>query len=237
MSEARGEIITWIQFQRSKINIEYILYWIDKLFKPHLSDTALIHFADIGWLRQHVHVWDSSQVHVAVDVETLCFSWRRLPLHRAFVHPQVPGLLDTLGHNSVPLAQRNWLLTEKNSLAWKKDGFFLRINTLISFWEINTIVVISFFYLSPVHIWTPHVPQPWRWLQSPPLCSSSLHRRTSGHLFPGAWTPAPRAGHRECWSEEDKQCTIRHHQTVEWSLVPLENVAREINMLRIGLNC
>lgn len=85
--------------------------------RPHLSYTSLKHFADIGGLRQDVHVGDSSQVHVGVDIETLGFSWRRLPLHRALVDPQVAGLLVSLGHYPVPLAQRDWLRTEKDGLA------------------------------------------------------------------------------------------------------------------------
>lgn len=86
-------------------------------FKSHLSYAALKQFADIGGLRQDVHVGDSSQVHGGVDIEALGFPWRRLPLHWALVYLQVAGSLVTLGHNRVPLAQRDRLWTEKDCLA------------------------------------------------------------------------------------------------------------------------
>lgn len=53
--------------------------------RTHLSDTALKHSADVGGLRKDVHAGDSSQVHGSVDIQALCFSWRRLLLQRALV--------------------------------------------------------------------------------------------------------------------------------------------------------
>lgn len=87
--------------------------------RAHLSDTSLKHFADVCGLRQEFHVGDASQVHGGVDVEALGFSWRRLPLHWALVHPQVAGPLVSLSHDSVPLAQSDGLWTAKDGLAWK----------------------------------------------------------------------------------------------------------------------
>lgn len=95
-------------------------YFLIRFFSTeisHLSYTSLKQFADIGGLRQDVHVGDTSQVHVGVDIEALGFSWGCLPLHWALVHLQVTGPLVPLGHNSVPLAQRDWLWTEKDCLA------------------------------------------------------------------------------------------------------------------------
>lgn len=92
--------------------------------RSHLSYTSLEHFADIGRLRQDVHVGDSAQVHGSVDIEALGFSWRCLPFHWALVDPQVAGPLIPFGHNSVPLTQRDWLLTQKDCLAWKSQIFY-----------------------------------------------------------------------------------------------------------------
>lgn len=85
--------------------------------RAHLSYTSLKQLADIGGRRQDVHVGDSSQVHGGVDIEALGFSWRRLSLHWTLIDLQVAGPLVSLGHDSVPLAQRDWLWTEKDRLA------------------------------------------------------------------------------------------------------------------------
>lgn len=82
----------------------------------YLSNTSLEQFADIGRLGKDVHVGDTSEVHVGVDIEALGFSWGGLPFHWALVHPQVTGLLVPFSYNSVPLAQRHWLGAEKDCL-------------------------------------------------------------------------------------------------------------------------
>lgn len=92
----------------------------------------------------------------------------------------------------------------------------------------------SLLYLCQVHIWTLHVPPPWRWLRSPPPSFSSPHRRTWGHPSPAVWTPAQHAGHHGCWSGEDRLCMTPHRQTVEWSPVPLV-MAKRRKILYISL--
>lgn len=85
--------------------------------RSHLPNTALEHFADVGRFGQDVHAGDASQVHGGVDIEALGFSRGSPPLHRTLVHLQVAVLHVPLGHDSVPLAQRDRLWAEKDCLA------------------------------------------------------------------------------------------------------------------------
>ena len=120
--------------------------------KAHLSYTPLEHFADVCRLRQEFHVGDSSQVHGGVDVEALGFSWGRLPLHWALVHPQVAGPLVSLSHDSVPLAQSDGLWTAKDGLAWKPKKQTQRFNLYLfcSSLSVNLSLSYTRYYLKHI---------------------------------------------------------------------------------------
>lgn len=47
---------------------ELLFLLTDQALISHLSYTPFKHFADISGFWQDLHVWDSSQVHVCVDI-------------------------------------------------------------------------------------------------------------------------------------------------------------------------